>query len=67
MSRTKLNLLASMLVLVGAWSLAPQPAWARSSDRACCESGDDQCCGDACRKTADGCEACTGVVCLGFF
>lgn len=69
MKRTKLNLLAGMIMLVGMWTFTlPHPTSARAlQERACCEDGDDQCCGDACRKTADGCEACEGIACIPFF
>ena len=69
MNRMKLNLLAAIVVLLGAWVLgSPSAAIAHTPQkRACCESGEDQCCGDACRKTKDGCEACTGAACIFFF
>ena len=68
MNRVTINLLASLVVLAGSWTLAtPRPVAALAPEPVCCESGESECCGRECKATQSGCSACNGFWSCLFF
>ena len=68
MNRRKVNSLAAIITLMGAFHIAaPPPASATEAAEACCDGKLSDCCGDECRVDQYGnCTYCTGWRCIFF-
>lgn len=67
--RTKLNLLAALVLIAGGWLAAtPAPAVSQEPGPTCCYADEKKCCGDKCKANKNTCKACSGFwACLIFF